>query len=151
MHPLFIVLLLMVTQVGPTVTVSTDRGFYSPGDQVVIRVSATGFDENDTLWLYVDKPDGRNLYFGELPANGDTVVVRLPQDAPDGTYTVTVTWDHRYIETGFIVETQPIPEFPFPLVVLFVAFTIAALTLARRKASARTSAPANDSGARRIH
>jgi len=150
MHPLFIVLLLMVAQVGTTVTVSTDRSFYSPGDQVAICVSATGFDENETLWLYVDKPDGRNLYFGELPANGDTVVVRLPQDAPDGTYTVTVTWDHRYVETGFVVESQPIPEFPFAPLVLIFAFAIAFATVSWRKASARTSAPANDSGARRI-
>jgi hypothetical protein len=147
MHPLFIVLLVMVAQVGPTVTVSTDRGFYSPGDQVVIRVSATGFDENETLWLYVDKPDGRNLYFGELPANGDTVVVMLPQDAPDGSYTVTVTWDHRYVQTGFVVESQPIPEFPFTPLVLTIAVAVAFATISWRKASARTQAPAADSSA----
>jgi len=143
MHPLFIVLLLMVAQVGTTVTVSTDRGFYSLGDQVVIRVSATGFDENETLWLYVDKPDGRNLYFGELPANGDIVVVMLPQDAPDGSYTVTVTWDHRYVETGFVVESQPIPEFPFAPLVLIFAFAIAFATVSWRKASARAQTSAS--------
>lgn len=145
MHPLFIVLLVMVAQVGPTVTVSTDRGFYSPGDQVVIRVSATGMALNDRLWLYVDMPDGHNLYFTELLSNGDTVVVPLPQDAPDGTYTVTVTWDHRYVETGFIVESQPIPEFPFTPLVLTIAVAVAFAAISWRKASARTQAPAADS------
>ena len=48
---------------------------------------------------------------------------------------VIVTWDHRYVETEFIVEGQPIPEFPSPLVVFFVAFAIANLAISRWKTS----------------
>ena len=150
MYLALIISILLLTQVTPVVTVTTDRGWYSPGDQVTIEISAAGFNSGEQLWLYVDKPDGHNLYFAELPADGDTVVVRLPQDAPDGTYTVTVTWDHRYIETGFIVETQPIPEFPFPLVVLFVAFTIAFAAISWRKASASAKTIATHTGAYRV-
>jgi hypothetical protein len=135
----------MVAQVGPTVTLSTDRGFYRPGDQVLIRVSATNMALNDSLWLYVDMPDGHNLYFAELLANGGTVVVPLPRDAPDGTYTVTVTWDHRYVETGFIVESQPIPEFPFTPLVLTIAVALAFTAISWRKASSRASALASHS------
>ena len=139
MHPFALILLLALAQTSPQVAVMTDRGWYAPGEQVQITVSVTGFDENETLWLYVDKPDGHNLYFAELSAHGGTFVVTLTQDAPEGSYAVTVMWDHRYVQTGFIVESQPVPEFPFPLAVLLVAFTVATLAISRRKASA--SAP----------
>ena len=135
MHPILLVALVMVAQVSPTVTVSTNKGWYSPGEQVIVRVSATGFTSSERLWLYVDKPDGRNLNFTELSACGGTIVVTLPQDAPDGPYTVTVTWDHRYVETGFVVESQPVPEFPFTFLVLILALTVASTAISRRKAS----------------
>lgn len=135
MHPLFLVILVMVAQVSPTVAVSTDRAWYSPGEQVTIHVSTTGFASSERLWFYVDKPDGHNLYFTELSSRGGTIVLKLSEDASDGSYMVTVTWDHHYIQTGFIVQSQPIPEFPFPLAVLLVAFTIAFATLSRRKTS----------------
>jgi uncharacterized protein YceK len=138
MHPFLLVALIVVAQVSPCVTVSTDRGWYSPGEQVIVRVSTTGFISSERLWLYVDKPDGYNLYFTELPACGDIIAVTLPQDAPDGTYTVTVTWDHRYVETGFIVESQPVPEFPFSFLVLILALAVASTALSRRKARARS-------------
>jgi len=143
MYAALLILALSLLQISPTVAVATDRTWYSPSDEVRIQVSTTGMPANQTLWLYVDKPDGRNLYFGELPANGDTVVVMLPQDAPDGTYTVTVTWDHRHVQTGFIVESQPIPEFPFAPLVLIFAFAIAYAAILGRKASARAQASAS--------
>ena len=135
MYPLFLVTLVMVAQVSPTVTVTTDRGWYSPGEQVTVHVSTAGFASSDHLWLYVDKPDGHNLYFMQLFACGGTIIVMLPQDAPDGSYTVTVTWDHRYIQTGFVVESQPVPEFPFASLVLILAVAVATLAISRRKAS----------------
>jgi len=150
MYAALLILALSLLQISPTVTVATGRTWYSPGDEVTILVSTTGMPENQTLWLYVDGPDGRNWYFDHLSANGTTLALVLPADAQDGTYTVTVTWDHQYVETGFIVESQPIPEFSFAPVVLLLAVTAALATLSRRKAGARTSAPANDSGARRI-
>jgi hypothetical protein len=61
--------------------------------------------------------------------------VRLPQDEPDGPYTVTVTWDHRYVETGFVVESQLVPEFPFAFLVLILALAIASAAISWRKAS----------------
>ncbi len=135
MHPILLVALVMIAQVNPSVTVSTDKGWYSPGEQVIVRVSTTGFVSSERLWLYVDKPDGHNLYFTELSACGDTIIVTLPQDAPDGPYTVTVTWDHRYVETGFVVESQPVPEFPFTFLVLILALAVASTAISRRKAS----------------
>jgi hypothetical protein len=97
------------------------------------------------LWLYVDKPDGHNLHFAELPASGGAVKVTLPIDAPPGFYTVIVTWDHQYIQTGFMVEGQPIPEFPITPMVFIIAFAFATATLARRQASARAETPTTDS------
>jgi hypothetical protein len=140
MYVSLLILALSLLQISPTVAVATDRTWYSPGDEVTIQVSTTGMPENQTLWLYVDKPDLRNWYFGQLPANGTTVTLVLPADAQDGTYTVTVTWDHRYVQTGFIVEGQPIPEFPLAPLVLIFATAIAFLALPRRQASARSEA-----------
>jgi hypothetical protein len=146
MHPAVLILMLALAQAGPHVCVSTDRGFYSPGDQVIIQVTAAGIPSNETLWLYVDRPDGRNLNCTELPAPGGTFVVSLPHDALEGSYAVTVMWDHRYVQTGFIVESQSVPEFPFPLVVL-LGTTIATLTLLGRKAGAPPETASTDSGA----
>jgi len=140
MYASLLILALSLLQISPTVAVATDRTWYSPGDEVTIQVSTTGMPENQTLWLYVDKPDLRNWYFGQLPANGTTVTLVLSADAQDGTYTVTVTWDHRYVQTGFIVEGQPIPEFPLAPLVLIFATAIAFLALPRRQASARSEA-----------
>ena len=147
MHPILLVALVMVAQVSPTVTASTDKGWYSPGEQVMVRVSTTGFASSERLWLYVDKPDGHNLYFTEVSACGGTIVVTLPQDAPDGPYTITVTWDHRYVETGFVVESQPVPEFPFTFLVLILALTVASTAISRRKASTSAETIALDSRA----
>jgi hypothetical protein len=110
--------LVSTPQVTPTVTVMTDRGFYSPGDQVIITVTATG-TEGSYLWLSVNKPDGHNLYYSRV--TNATVIIQLPLDAPNGTYAVMVAWSHRYVETGFVVQSQPIPEFPFaPIMFLFI-------------------------------
>jgi hypothetical protein len=138
---LFVMVLLVIAQV-PTVTVMTDRGFYAPGDQVRIQVTASGLQDNETLWLYIDKPDRHNLNYTELPACGGTFNVTLPQDAPEGSYTVTVMWDHRYVETGFIVETRPIPEFPVTPLVLMIAIAIATLAILGRQASSPAKTPA---------
>jgi hypothetical protein len=117
--------------------VTVDRSIYGPGEEVVIYVSATGIASSERLWLYVDEPDGHNLCFTELTRRGGIIVVTLPQDAADGLYTVTVTWDHQYIQTGFTVERQPIPEFPSAAItVLILAASVASATLLRRKAGA---------------
>ena len=152
MHPaILLIAVLLVVQVTPTVTVTTDRGWYSPGEQVAIQVTATGMSANETLWLYVDKPDGHNLNFTELPACGGTYIVGLPHDAPEGSYAVTVMWDHRYVQTGFIVETEPVPEVPFPFVVFFVAFATAALAISWRKTSVSAETLVADSRAYSVH
>lgn len=143
MYASLLILALSLLQISPTVTVATDRTWYSPGDEVTIQVSTTGMPENQTLWLYVDGPDGRNWYFDQLPANGTTLALVLPADAQDGTYTVTVTWDHQYVETGFIVESQPIPEFSFAPVVFLVAITIATLAASKSNRLAMLRIPFN--------
>ena len=143
MYPIILIILLALTQASPAVivTVSTDRGWYSPGESVTIQIQVV-MTENPTnmtwLWLYIDKPDGHNAFFAQLEAINQTITWQIPPDAPEGVYTVTVTWDHRYSQTGFIVEGQPIPEFPFTPLVLIVAAAIAFLALPRRQASARS-------------
>jgi hypothetical protein len=101
------------------------------------------------VWFYVDKPDGHNLYFAfenVTLAHATGFVFTLPQDAPEGNYTVTVTQDHSiYVQTTFIVAGQPIPEFPFTFVVFFVAFAIATLAISRRKTGACAETAASDS------
>jgi len=108
MHPVFLILILALAQTAPQVTVTTDQSSYAPGDRVTITVSASGLDANETLslWLYVDKPNLHNLYFTELPINGDAILVDLPQDAMVGNYSVAVTWDHQIAETSFMVVMQ---------------------------------------------
>lgn len=150
MYASLLILALSLLQISPTVAVATDRTWYSPGDEVTILISTTGMPENETVWLYVDGPDGRNWYFGQVPASGTTLGLVLPADAQDGTYMVTVTWDHTYVQTGFIVESQPIPEFPFTPVVLLLAIAATLTTLSRWKTSTGAQAPTVDSGAHRI-
>jgi len=146
MHPIILIILLAVAQASPAVivTVSTDRGWYSLGESVTIQIQVV-MTENPTnmtwLWLYIDKPDGHNAFFMQLNATNQTLVWNIPADAPAGSYTVTVTWDHRYSQTGFTVEGQPIPEFPFAPLVLMVATAIAFLAVSWRKASARSETP----------
>jgi len=144
MHPILVLALLLVAQVPPTVGVSTDRTWYAPGDQVQVTITIFNSDL-EQLWVYVDGPDGRNLYFNRIVPGNLTafiIFVTLPGDLADGMCTITVTWDHEYVQTGFIVETQPIPEFPAAPLVFVFAFTIATLALARRKAGARTETAA---------
>jgi len=141
MYPIILIMLVMAAQVSPVVTVTADRGWYSPGEAVTIQIQVV-MTENPTnmtwLWLYIDKPDGHNAFFAQLEAINQTITWQISPDAAEGTYTVTVTWDHRYSQTGFIVEGQPIPEFPFAPLVLIVAAAIAFLALPRRQASARS-------------
>jgi len=113
MLPLLMVLLLLSSQVAPTVAVSTDRTWYAPSEQVIVHISIDGpvgnwSDPPVWVWLYIDGPDLRNVYFlqlwfNELPCD---VGWEIPTDALEGTYTVTVTWDHQVSETSFIVMTQ---------------------------------------------
>jgi len=141
MYPIILIMLVMAAQVSPAVTVTTDRGWYSQGESVTIAIQVV-MTENPTnmtwLWLYIDKPDGHNAFFAQLEAVNQTITWQIPLDAAEVSYTVTVTWDHRYSQTGFIVEGQPIPEFPFTPLVLIVAAAIAFLALPRRQASARS-------------
>ena len=141
MWPVILVALLLVAQV-PTVTVTTDRVCYAPGDQVQVIVHLSdGWTLTGMVWFYIDKPDGHNLYFTYANlsfASGTGFVFTLPQDAPEGNYTVTVTHDHDiYVQTTFIVDTEPVPELPpaWTPLVLLIALTIATLAISRRKAS----------------
>jgi len=140
MNPtIILVALLLIGQAAPTVTVSLDRGYYAPGEEVAIHILTTGSHSNTSLlWLYIDGPDGRNRYFTDLPFRSQKLNWTIPTDAAEGTYTVTITWDHRYAQTGFVVQGQPIPEFPLASLVMLVATAIAVLALSRRKASARS-------------
>ena len=94
------------------------------------------------VWFYIDKPDGHNLYFTYANlsfASATGFVFTLPQDAPEGKYTVTVTHDHDiYVQTTFIVDTETVPELPpaWTPLVLLIALTIATIAISRRKASA---------------
>jgi hypothetical protein len=123
-----------------------DSTFHIPGEKVVVEVCACWVPENYTdlpLSVYIDGPDGRNQFFLDLTFNQLPVTIAwdIPENATTGQYTITVTWDHHYLQTGFIVEAQPIPEFPFPLLVFLVAFTVASAAVARRKASASPETP----------
>ena len=70
-----------------------------------------------------------NLYYSRV--TNATVIIQLPPDAPNGTYTVMVSWSHRYVETGFIVESQPIPEFPFAQIVFLFIIVVALASVSR--------------------
>lgn len=137
---------LLLSQAGPVIGVTVDNPFPNPGDTVSITVCACLMPQawNDSLELSIDRPDARNVYHADLQSADlpTTVVWTVPNDSAGGLYTVTVTWDHQYIETGFTVMGQPIPESPIAQLVFFVAIAFAALALSRRKASARAQTPA---------
>lgn len=126
---------LLLSQTGPVVGVTVDNPFPNPGDTITITVCACSPAENQSLELYIDRPDGRNVYHADLQISDlpATIVYTIPEDSPGGLYTVTVTWDHQYVQTGFTVAGQPVPESPFPLAVMLLAFTVATLATFRRK------------------
>jgi len=133
---------LLLSQSGPVIGITVDNPFPNPGDTITITICTCLAPQgwNDSLWLSIDSPDGHNLYYQELGAGDLTARIpyKIPQDALGGLYTVTVTWDHQYVQTGFTVDAQPIPEFPFPLVVFLVAIAAATLAISRRQATARS-------------
>lgn len=133
--------LLLLTQTNPAIGITVDNPFPNPGDTITITVCACSPAENQNLGLYIDRPDGRNVYHTDLQSTDlpTAIAYTIPEDSPGGLYTVTVTWDHQYVQTGFTVAGQPVPEFPFPFAVMLLAFTIATLTISRRKASARST------------
>ena len=132
---------LLLSQTGPVVGVTVDDPFPNLGDRITITVCACSRAENQSLELYIDRPDGRNVYHADLQLSDlpTTIAYTIPEDTPGGLYTVTVAWDHQYVQTGFTVAGQPVPESPFPFAVMLLAFTVAILAISRRKASA--SAP----------
>ena len=136
---------LLVSQTNPVVGISVDNPFPDPGDTVTIAVCACGPAENQNLELYIDSPDGRSVYHADLQLSDlpSTIAYTIPDDASGGLYTVTVTWDHQYVQTGFTVAGQPVPESPIAQLVFFVAIAFATLALSRRKASARAQASAS--------
>jgi len=136
MLPLLMVLLLLSSQVAPTVAVSTDRTWYAPREQVIVHISIDGpvgnwSDPPVWVWLYIDGPDLRNVYFLQLSFNELPCDVgwEIPTDALEGTYTVTVTWHHEYAETSFVVSGQPIPEFPIAMIPFLFAPVLAMVVL----------------------
>jgi hypothetical protein len=135
---------LLLSQAGPVIGVTVDNPFPNPGDTVSITVCVCLMPQawNDSLELSIDGPDARNIYHADLQSADlpTTIVWRVPTDSPGGLYTVTVTWDHQYIETGFTVMGHPVPESPIAQMVFFIAIAAATLAISRRKAS--TSAPA---------
>jgi hypothetical protein len=132
---------LLLSQSGPVVGITVDNPFPNPGGTITITICTCLAPQgwNDSLWLSIDSPDGHSLYYQELGTGylTTTIPYKIPQDAPSGFYTVTVTWDHQYVQTGFTVDAQPIPEFPFPLPVFLVAIAAATLAISRRQATAR--------------
>jgi hypothetical protein len=152
MWPVILVAILVLAQV-PSVAVTVDNPFPNPGDTITITVcvceAPSGW--NDSLWLSIDSPDGHNLYYAELGAGNLTTTIpyKIPQDATGGLYTVTVTWDHQYVQTGFTVEDQPIPEFPTPLVLIVATLAIASIL--RRQTSARPKTLVSHSRAYSVH
>jgi hypothetical protein len=132
---------LLLSQTGPVVGVTVDNPFPNPGDTITITICACNPAKNQNLELYIDRPDGRNVYYADLQLSDlpRTIVYTIPEDSPGGLYTVTVTWDHQYVQTGFTVAGQPVPESPIAQLVFFIAIAFATLALSRRKASARST------------
>jgi uncharacterized protein YfaS (alpha-2-macroglobulin family) len=135
-----ILLLILTLLASPgqaaTLAVRTDSAQYLPGDWV------TGYillpcPCSEPLEFYVDKPDGRNLAFGifeNLTARMN-FQFRLPEDAPYGNYTITITMDHTYAQTWFMVVSwiYPVPEFSGVAVVIFSALGASLFLLRRRR------------------
>ena len=132
---------LLLSQTGLVVGVTVDNPFPNPGDTITITVCACSPAENQSLEIYIDRPDGRNVYHADLQLSElpTTIAYTIPEESPGGLYTVTVTWNHQYVQTGFTVAGQPVPESPFPFAVMLFAFTVATLAISRRKASARST------------
>jgi hypothetical protein len=124
-----------------------DNPFPNPGDTVAITVCVCLMPKgwNDSLELSIDGPDLRNVYHTDLQHSDlpTTIAYTIPADSPGGLYTVTVTWDHQYVQTGFTVAGQPVPESPIAQLVFFIAIAFATLALSRRKASASAQALAS--------
>jgi uncharacterized protein YfaS (alpha-2-macroglobulin family) len=133
---LLVLTLLASPRQAAALTVATDQAQYLPGDWVTGYVTLP-CPCSEPLMFYVDKPDGRNLAFGifeNLTARMN-FRFRLPEDAPYGNYTITITIDHEYAQTWFLVSKYfgPVPEFSGLALVTFSALAASLFLLRRRR------------------
>lgn len=109
------------------VTITTDSQNYYPGDQVFVNVTVLqpGGVNADAIWVFVNQPNNVSNYFQMLPPTGGQVNFTLAMDAPYGNYTLVAEWNYPaglYVRTWFTVTNLPVPEFPYTIVAIFIAF-----------------------------
>ncbi len=132
---LLFLMILPLVAARPTVAITVNADSYMQGTTVYLTIDISHAND-EYYWLYVDGPDGHNILFkglGQLKGNAVfKEEVQIPLDAPVGTYTATITWNHALVQTIF--EVTPIPEFPIAVAVsLFAALAISVIILRRRK------------------
>jgi hypothetical protein len=134
---ILLALLLLTQTPAPAIGISVDNPFPNPGDTITITVCACKMPQDQTMSLYfaIDRPDGHNVQYRDLTFNDLPIEIpwTIPLDSPGGLYTVTVTWDHQYVETGFTVMGNPVPEVPYwaPMPIL-LCLLLATWVLTRR-------------------
>jgi hypothetical protein len=133
-----LIALLLMTQVStPCVGLAIDNAFPNLGDAVTITICACSITEDPSTPVYfaIDGPDGRNVQHLDLTFNDLPIQIpwTIPVDSLSGLYTVTVTWDHQYVQTGFSVLGNPVPEFPHWVPVSVLASVLIAICLLTRR------------------
>jgi hypothetical protein len=134
---LLIALLLLTQTSAPCVGLAVDNAFPNPGDTVTITICACSITEDPSTPVYfaIDGPDGHNVQHLDLTFNDLSIQIpwTIPLDSPGGLYTVMVTWDHQYVQTGFTVLGTPVPEVPYwaPMPILLCVL-VATCVLTRR-------------------
>jgi hypothetical protein len=151
LHTAAIIILLILTGITqpPQVLLATDQPAYAPGDSVTVIIQIQGFLNGAELWIYVDEPNLVNFnstWFDAAANSAFTWIISLPENAQQGKWVVTATWEHRQAQTSFIVTSQQgaIPEFPLTFLVLIVACATATCTLHWRKAGSGSKAVATN-------
>ncbi len=109
---------------GPSITITSDKDSYLPGDTVNLAGLVSGA-QNPLVAVQVKDSSGNLILIRTIQAdqNGNfTISFKIPPSATSGKFDITTsTRVNGFVVTQTQVITAKVPEFPLSGVVLFIA------------------------------
>ncbi len=113
-------------QEEPTITMTTNKDYYVPGDTVQLSGIVTG-QTNTLVALQVKDSDGNLILIRTIQAdqNGNFAIqFKIPPTATSGKFSITAsTKVNGFVVTQDKVFDAKVPEFPFAIPILLISIT----------------------------
>jgi hypothetical protein len=101
-----------------------DARNYYPGQFVTVTILVHQSLNTSMIWLYVDQPNGLSFLYTPLHPSSQNFSFTLPNNALEGEWKITVTWDHSMAQTSFTVTAVPISEFSAAPALVILAIVV---------------------------